>query len=262
MCINKSQWCTTITVRTRVCPTILGCVFPLIAKIIIEVLVEKYFCYCTITVKWVVFVKLRARMSTIVIPPPRCAVPISKAAILPFGVISGWVTTNVYTMNLNGFCPTIIPKMIILLPYKTRIKRFGCIYEQSLQTFVPNDNDDPLCWHTPICTGQNLHTYIPKVYNIQHVQQTRVSNNTWLCLYIDIMHNPPGRVSKLLLILYKYGQMGSARQNPYTDLHNWYSPSQMCHSNILFYVPSIQMGNNQRLHNGFEWILSNNAHQF
>ena len=184
----------------------------LIAIIMVVVLVDSFY-YCTSMVKWVVLVKIKARRSTVVIYRPIDFIPLAI-------FVSRWVTTNVYTMNLNGFCPTIIPKMIILLPYKTRIKRFGCIYEQSLQTFVPNDNDDPLCWHTPICTGQNLHTYIPKVYNIQHVQQTRVSNNTWLCLYIDIMHNPPGRVSKLLLILYKYGQMGSARQNPYTDLHN------------------------------------------
>ena len=139
--------------RRLVCPTILGCFFPLIARIIIEVLVEDSFCYRTSIVKRVVFVKLRARMSTIAIPPPRCASP-------KIFRVSRWVTTNVYTMDLNWFCPTMrtnfsstnstsnrwIQKrtsprrnqhqllswsLATFIFYKTRIKRFGCIYVSS-----------------------------------------------------------------------------------------------------------------------------------
>ena len=90
---------------------------------------------------------------TIAIPPPRCASP-------KIFRVSRWVTTNVYTMDLNWFCPTMrtnfsstnstsnrwIQKrtsprrnqhqllswsLATFIFYKTRIKRFGCIYVSS-----------------------------------------------------------------------------------------------------------------------------------
>ena len=98
------------------------------------------------------------------------------------------------------------------------------------------------------------------VYN-DHSQDTCVSNNTWLCLSTE-SNNKNRCFGRPLLLLYKYSRMGSARQTPCTDLHSCHSPSQMCLSKLYFYLPSIQMGNVECLHQGqFEWILSNNAHQ-
>ena len=113
----------------------------------------------------------------------------------------------------------------------------------------------------PRCNHQVLHEYIPLVY-IDHSQDTTcVSNNTCLCLSTE-SNNKNSGFGRPLLIPYKYGQMGCFRQTPCTDLHNCHSLSQMCLSKLYCYLPSIRIGNNQRLHQGqFEWILSNNAHQ-
>ena len=104
-CKLISQWFTNRAIRPIIMPAILGCVFPLIAWIIVKVMImEDSFWCCTSIFKWVVLVKICTRISTIVIPPPRCASP---SYIFIFRV-SRWVTTQIYTRdNLNGFCPTM-----------------------------------------------------------------------------------------------------------------------------------------------------------
>ena len=89
--VNKSQRSTSWLSfgMIRKCPTILGRVFILIACITLRVVVVDSFCYCTSMVKWVVLVKIRTRISTVVIPlpdvPDQDVMPPSSAGIYPNG---------------------------------------------------------------------------------------------------------------------------------------------------------------------------------